>query len=261
MAGIVAEFLDRVPAGSESINNFPLLALRGRAGRPGPRAENRGWGEMETRWASQAPSCFKNSTMVKQPEQSNASRSTRTSNGVWPNSRNSFAAIRRASRGYRGSRPFPQGKLLAKSAENLQLICHISATAKRAKRANKVMAHWPLWRRIRRWQTLTRFLGSGWRDLDAMFMPIARKAAVGDAWRTGTAGSKNRGELTGQRLPTNWGSGTRMHSSPRAISHTRSSWYTACHSLQPGFTSPLCQARYRERVKSFTAPELRLSRI
>jgi hypothetical protein len=34
----------------EPVREFPFFALRGRAGQPGPQAENRGWGETETRW-------------------------------------------------------------------------------------------------------------------------------------------------------------------------------------------------------------------
>ena len=47
---------------------IPFWALSGRAGQPGPQAENRGWGEMETRWRNQAPSWTKKSTMVEEPE-------------------------------------------------------------------------------------------------------------------------------------------------------------------------------------------------
>ena len=213
---------------------------------------------METRWSERAPSCIKNSTMVEEPEQSDASRTIRTSQGIWPNSRNNAVLIPRASHHRRGRRPFRQGEGLREKGQISPTFSPLFPRGRSGQRAQPMTWRTGLYGDgTRALAAVGPFFGGGWRDLDAM----CTNGGVREPRRTETAGLESRGELRGQRPAPKWGPETALHSGPGAISRTRSSWYTACHSLQPGITSPLCQARYRERVKSIAAPELRLSRI
>ena len=240
---------------------------------------------METRWSERAPSCIKNSTMVEEPEQSNESRDSRTSKGIWPNSRNSAVLIPRASHHRRGGRPFRAGEERAKRAKFFPLSPPFFPMAEAALENRQsygalvfMATEHGLWpqrgEKSKKAKVLRRRSPPHFFELPASCRHSANVEGRGVAGLARTAGSESRGELkrrgqrgaancgVGDRRRTaNWGPATALHSSPGAISRTRSSWYTACHSLQPGFTSPLCQARYRERVKSIAAPELRLSRI